>query len=157
MQSKAATVADYLKELPEDRRTVISKVRQAIRKHLPKGIAEGMQYGMIGYFIPHKLYPAGYHCDPSQPLPFAGLASQKNHMSFYLCTLYQNAELAAWLHGEFKAKGKKLDIGKGCIRFKKIEDLPLDTICEAVARMSVDSVIAHYDAQVAASKARRKK
>lgn len=80
MQSKATAVTEYLNELPDDRRAAITKVRQVIRKNLPKGIAEGMQYGMIGYFVPDKIYPAGYHCDPKQPLPFAGLASQKGHM-----------------------------------------------------------------------------
>ncbi len=88
MQSKAATVAGYLKELPEDRRAAITKVRPVIRKNLPKGFVEQMGYGMIGYVVPHKLYPAGYHCDPKLPMPFASLASQKNYMSFYLMSLY---------------------------------------------------------------------
>jgi uncharacterized protein YdhG (YjbR/CyaY superfamily) len=147
MQSKATTVDQYLDELPEDRRAAIKKVRQVIKKNLPKGIAEGMQYGMIGYFIPHKIYPAGYHCDPKQPLPFAGLASQKGHMSFYLCTLYQNPELEAWFRERMAAAGKKLDMGKGCIRFKKLEDLPLDVVGEMVGKMAVADVIARYDQQ----------
>ena len=92
MQSSAQSVADYLKELPADRRAAISKVRAVIRKNLPKGYAEQMCYGMIGYVVPHKLYPAGYHCDPKLPLMYASLASQKNYMSFYGMALYMNAD-----------------------------------------------------------------
>lgn len=148
MTSKATTVDQYLDELPEDRRAAITKVRQVIKKNLPKGMAEGMQYGMIGYFVPHKIYPPGYHCDPKQPLPFAGLASQKGHMSFYLCALYQNPVLEAWLKERAAEAGKKLDMGKGCIRFKKVEDLPLDLLAEAVGRMSVEQVVANYEQQL---------
>lgn len=112
MQSKAATVADYLKELPADRRAAISRLRQVIRKHLPKGVAEGMQYGMIGYFIPHRIYPPGYHCDPRQPLPFAALAAQKNYLSVYLCSIYQNPDDEQWVRDRFAEHGKKPDMGK---------------------------------------------
>lgn len=157
MQSKATTVAEYLDELPEDRRKAISKVRQVIKKNMPKGMAEGMQYGMIGYFVPHKIYPAGYHCDPKQPLLFAGLASQKGHMSLYLCTLYQNEELAKWFIDKMAAAGKKLDMGKGCVRFKKLEDMPLDILGEAVGRMTVAEVVANYEKQVERSRRARKK
>lgn len=157
MQSKATTVDDYLKELPEDRRAAISKVRQVIRKNLPKGVAEGMQYGMIGYFVPHKVYPPGYHCDPKQPLPFAALASQKNYMSVYLCSLYQRPSEEGWVRERFAAAGKKLDMGKSCIRFKRLEDLPLDVVGEAVARFSVADYISQYEAQLAASQSRKKK
>lgn len=155
MQSKATTVAEYLGELPEDRRAALSKVRQVIRKNLPKGIVEGMQYGMIGYSVPHKIYPAGYHCDPKQPLPFAGLASQKGYMSLYLCTLYQNPELETWFKAKFAESGKKLDMGKGCVRFKKLEDVPLDVVGEVMGRMTVEEVVANYEEQRA--KAARKK
>lgn len=157
MQSKAATVEDYLKELPEERRAAIARVRQTIRRHLPKGIQEGMQYGMIGYFVPHKVYPAGYHCDPKQPLPFAALASQKNHMSIYLCSLYQKPEEEQWVREQFASRGKKLDMGKSCIRFRKIEDLPLEVIGEAISRHSAAEFIAQYEAQLAAPRARRKR
>jgi hypothetical protein len=146
MQSKAATVEQYLAELPEDRRATLSKVRQVIRKNLPKGVAEGMSYGMIGYFVPHKIYPPGYHCDPKQPLHYASLGAQKNHMSLHLMCFYMNADLQAWLQERFKASGKKLDMGKSCIRFKKLDDLPLDVIGEAVAKVPVDKYIAVYEA-----------
>jgi uncharacterized protein YdhG (YjbR/CyaY superfamily) len=157
MQSKATTVEQYLDELPEDRRAAIKKVRQVIKKNLPKGMAEGMQYGMIGYFVPHKIYPAGYHCDPKQPLPFAGLASQKGHMSFYLCTLYQNPVLEAWFKQRSAEAGRKLDMGKGCIRFKKLEDLPLDVVGEAVGRMTVADVVANYEQQREQARLAKKK
>jgi hypothetical protein len=144
MQSKAATVTDYLAGLPEDRRAAISKVRSVIRKHLPKGFAERMTYGMIGYVVPHKAYAAGYHCDPEQPLPFAGLASQKNYMSLYLCS-HMSPKVDERLRQGFKASGKRLDMGKSCIRFKKIEDLPLDVIGEAVGGISMADFITLYE------------
>src|SRR5476649_324823 len=96
MQSFAPTVAAYLASLPDDRRAIVKKVRAVVRANLDPLYAEGMQYGMIGWFVPHRVYPAGYHCDPKQPLPFAALASQKNHLSLYLMALYGDAELAAW-------------------------------------------------------------
>ena len=152
MQSKAATVTEYLKELPDDRRAAISKVRTVIRKHLPKGFAEQMGYGMIGYVVPHRLSPAGYHCNPNQPLPFAGLASQKNYMSLYVMTV-GHPEVERWLREQ--VKGKRVDIGKCCIRFKKLEDLPLDTIGELIARFPVEDYIMYYEDAVKLSKSRR--
>lgn len=145
MQSKAATVAEYLKELPADRREAISKVRSVIRKNLPKGYAECMSYGMIGYVVPHKIYKPGYHCNPSQPLPMACLASQKNYMTLHLSAIYMNTVSEQWLREEFEARGKRLDMGKGCIRFKKLEDLPLDVIGQAIARVPVADFIMYYE------------
>lgn len=153
--ASAKTVAEYLASLPEDRKAAISQVRAVIRKNLPKGIVEQMQYGMIGYVVPHKLYPAGYHCTPSEPLPFASLASQKNYMALYLMTVYQEgSDLAATLRAEFAARGKKLDMGKSCIRFKKLDDLPLDVIGAAIARVPVADYIARYEAALALLKKR---
>ncbi len=146
MQSKAATVTEYLGELPADRRAAIQAVRQVIRKNLGAGFKEGMQYGMIGYFVPHSVYPAGYHCDPKQPLPFAGLASQKNHMSLYLSCVYADADHQTWFRQAWAKTGKKLDMGKACIRFKKLDDLPLEVIGQAVARVPVERFIASYEA-----------
>lgn len=155
MQSKATTVAGYLKELPEDRRAAISQVRGVIRKNLPKGFAEEMSYGMIGYVVPFKLYPGGYHCsNGTLPLPFANLASQKNHMALYLMTAGQ---FEPWLREQFQARGKKLDMGKGCIRFKKLDDLPLDVIAEAVGKVSVADYITIYEDSRKLAKLRRAK
>jgi hypothetical protein len=148
MQSKAATVKEYLAELPDDRRKAVEAVRKVIRKNLGKGYKEGMQYGMIGYFVPHNVYPPGYHCDPKQPLPFAGIASQKNHIGIYLMCIYSDESHQKWFRQTWAKTGKKLDMGKACIRFKKIEDVPLDVIGEAVARVPVEAYIEHYEANV---------
>ena len=146
MQSKATTPTAYLDELPEDRRKALKQVRAVIRKHLGKGYKEGMQYGMLGYFVPHSIYPGGYHCDPKQPLPFVHLASQKNHMAIYLMCIYGSEAERKWFEKEWKKTGKKLDMGKSCVRFKQVEDLPLELIGEAIARFSVDKYIAQYEA-----------
>lgn len=150
MQSKATTVEAYLKELPEDRRAAIEAVRAVIRKNLPKGYAEGMQYGMIGYFVPHDVYPPGYHCDPKQPVPFAGLASQKNSMSLYLMCIYGVPEHEAWFRDAWLKTGKKLDMGKSCVRFKKLEDVPLDVVGQAIKRVPVKKFLEHYESVIGA-------
>ncbi len=146
MQSPATSVSEYLAALPADRQAALKAVRAVIRKNLPKGFGEQMQYGMIGYVVPHKLYPAGYHCKPEEPLPYAGLASQKGHMSLYLMTAYGMPGMADWIKEQFALHGKKLDMGKSCIRFKKLEDLPLNVIGKAVARVSVVDYIRHVEA-----------
>ena len=154
MQSKATTVNQYLDELPEDRRDAIQAVREVILRNLPEGFEEGMQYGMIGYYVPHSLYPAGYHCDPKQPLPFAHLASQKNHMSVYLFCIYTDEKQLERFVNDWKKTGKKLDMGKSCVRFRKIEDCALKVIGQAVKRMPVEKMIAGYEA---ATSGQRKK
>ena len=155
MQSKAATVEQYLAELPADRRAAIGAVRDVINKNLDKQCAEGMSYGMIGWSVPHDVYPNGYHCDPRQPLPLAGLASQKNHMSLHLMSVYCGCEgggetaHARWFREAWARTGKKLDMGKACIRFKKLEDLPLEVIGEAIRRVSAKKYIEHYEKALA--------
>jgi hypothetical protein len=145
MQSKAATVEAYLAELPADRRPAIEAVRDVILRNLNPGFEEGMQYGMIGYYVPHRLYPPGYHCDPKQPLPFAGLASQKNYMSLYLGSDYGMEEEDRWFRDAWAKSGKRLDMGKCCIRFKKLDDLALDVVAEAIRRVSVENHVAFYE------------
>ena len=160
MQSKAATVEEYLASLPEDRREALQAVRKVILKNLDKKIQEGMQYGMIGYYVPHSVYPAGYHCDPKQPLPYAGLASQKNSISLYLMGLYGSPEDDAWFREAWGKTGKKLDMGKSCVRFKKLEDVPLDVIGQAIKRIPAKTYIERYEATLAGrgkSKGRGKK
>ena len=156
MQSKAQTVKDYLAELPDDRRAAIEAVRKVIRKNLPKGYEEGMQYGMIGYYVPHELYPPGYHCDPKQPLPFAGLASQKNHMAVYLTCQYGDAKREEWFRNAWAKTGKKLDMGKSCIRFKRVDELALDVLGEAIARVPPAAYIKHYEAALKPDGKKRK-
>jgi hypothetical protein len=152
MQSKAKTVAAYLKELPAERRAALQQVREVFLENLPAGYEEGMQYGMIGYYVPHGVYPAGYHCDPQQPVPFAGMASQKNHMSLYLMCVYGDPEQRQWFEQAWKASGKKLDMGKACVRFKRVEDLPLEVIGEAVRRVPVKKFLKYYETTLAGSK-----
>ena len=144
MQSKAATVAEYVKSLPEDRRQAVEAVRKVIRENLDSQISEVMQYGMIGYCVPHALFPQGYHCDPAQPLPVGGLASQKGYLSFYWMPLYGSSPEEKWFRERWAKTGKKLDMGKCCVRFKKLEDLPLDVIGETVRRMTAKAFIAQY-------------
>ncbi len=156
MQSKATTVAAYLKELPEDRRSAIESLREVILANLDGDYEEGVQYGMIGYYVPHRVFPAGYHCDPKQPLPFASIASQKNHLAFYCMGVYMDPELAAWFESAWKKTGKKLDMGKSCIRFKRIEDVPLEVVGEVIRRMPAAAYIARYEGNLHTQKARAK-
>jgi uncharacterized protein YdhG (YjbR/CyaY superfamily) len=156
MQSKATTVDQYLAELPSDRREAISALRAVILKNLPKGYEEGMQWGMPSYFVPHSAYPAGYHCQPDQPLPYVGLASQKNHMAFYGFCIYSDEGLRNRFVEDWKKSGKKLDMGKSCIRFKKLEDVPLKVIGDAVKRVPMKKYIASYEATLAQTSAGKK-
>lgn len=156
MQSKATTVEQYLSELPGDRREAIEAVRKVIRKNLPKGYEEGMQYGMVGYYVPHSVYPPGYHCDPKQPLPFAGVASQKNHISLYLMCIYADTDQKDWFQKAWKATGRKLDMGKACIRFKSIDDVPLEVLGEAVRRVPVKNYIEYYESAIKNMGSKRK-
>ena len=151
MQSKAATVAEYLLSLPPERRDAVLAVREVFAKHLDRDIEEGMTYGMIGYYVPHRVFAPGYHCDPKMPLPYAGLASQKNYLSLYLMGLYADGEdaLSVWFRKAWAKTGKKLDMGKCCIRWKKVEDLALDVIAEALQRMPTQRYIEIYTEQLA--------
>ena len=141
-QSKAATVDEYLDELSPDRREAIETVRRVILEKLPDGYEEMMQYGMIGYAIPLERYPVTYN---GQPLGYVALASQKNYMSVYLMNIYGDPEAEKWFTESYKASGKKLDMGKSCVRFKTLDDLPLDLIGEAVARTSASDFIEWYE------------
>jgi hypothetical protein len=152
MQSKATTVRQYLAELSADRRAAIEAVRAVVRQNLDADYEEGMQYGMIGYYLPHRVYPPGYHCDPKQPLPFAALASQKNYLSVYLACVYGDSEHERWFRAAWARSGKKLDMGKCCIRFKKIEDLALDVIGEAIRRLPARKYITYYESVIKATR-----
>lgn len=146
MQSKATTVAAYLAELPADRRAIVKVVRALIRKHLPAGYQEGMQYGMISYFVPLSRYPKGYLDRKDTPLPYVSLASQRNHLSLYLMNIYGDPSAEKWFRAAWAKAGKKLDMGKSCVRFRSLDDLALDVVGEAIARASVDETIARYEA-----------
>jgi uncharacterized protein YdhG (YjbR/CyaY superfamily) len=147
MQSKASRISGYLAELPEDRRQVVDRLRKIIKKNLPKGFQEVMSYGMIGYVIPHKIYPAGYHCDPSLPLPFINLASQKKFVALYHMGLYSDKKLLDWFTREWKkATTSRLDMGKSCIRFKKPESIPYELIGQLAGKMTPEDWIKKYEA-----------
>jgi uncharacterized protein DUF1801 len=148
MQSKATTVPQYLKELPADRRTAIETVRKVILKNLDPLFEEGMQYGMIGFYVPHRVYPPGYHCNPKQPLPFICLGTQKNYMSLYLGCVYGDTERARWFREAWARTGKKLDMGKACLRFRKIDDLALEVIGECIRRVRARAFIRQYEAVI---------
>ena len=141
MKNKVKTVAEYIKSLPEDRRAAISAVRRVILDNLPKGYEECMSYGMIGYVVPHRIYPKGYHCDPKLPLPYANLGSQKNHMALHLMCAYLDKATGDWFRKAWTATGKKLDMGKACVRFKKLEDVPLEVVGRLIARVPVKTYI----------------
>ena len=141
--SKATTVAAYLKALPADRRSALSKVRRVIKKHLPRGYREVMNWGMISYEVPLRRYTNTYN---GRPLMYAALAAQKNYVSLHLVAAYGSPVLGARLKAGFRAAGKRLDMGKGCIRFREAEDLELGVIGEIIASVSVDKYIAHVEA-----------
>jgi len=146
MQSTAKTPQAYVDSLPEERKVAIEKMRQAIKKTLPAGFEEVMCYGMLGYVVPHSLYPKGYHCDPKLPLGFISLASQKNFVALYHMGIYANPKLLDWFVGEFPKHAKsKLDIGKSCVRFKKMNDIPYALISELVSKMTVQDWIDCYE------------
>ncbi len=146
MQSKATSPRRYIDELPEDRKEVIQKLRQTILKNLPKGFKEQMSYGMLGYIVPHSLYPNGYHCDTSLPLPFMNLASQKNFVSVYHMGVYSDKKLLDWFIAEFpKHCKRKLDMGKSCIRLKYMDDVPYELIGELSSKISVKEWINMYE------------
>ncbi len=146
MQSTAKTPQAYVDSLPEERKIAIEKMRQAIKKTLPKGFEEVMCYGMLGYVVPHSLYPKGYHCDPKLPLGFISVASQKNFVALYHMGIYANPKLLDWFVGEFPKHSKsKLDMGKSCIRFKKMNDIPYELISELASKMTVQDWIDCYE------------
>ena len=149
MKIQADSPTDYIGKLPPDRQGAMRKLRATIRKHLPKGFQETMNYGMIGYVVPHKIYPAGYHCDPTLPLPFMSIASQKNFIALYHSGIYADQELRDWFVDEFpKHVKRKLDMGKSCIRFRKPAEIPFDLIAVLVQKISVEDWIKIYEKNV---------
>ena len=146
MTSKATTVDQYINEAPEDRRAALQQLRTIILENLPKGFQEEISYGMIGYVVPHSIYPKGYHCTPELPLPFMSFASQKNSINFYHMGIYAKPELYDWFVAEYPKHSKqKLDIGKSCIRIKKPENIPFELIGELAKKMAVAEWIETYE------------
>jgi hypothetical protein len=146
MQSAALSPKEYMNELPEDRKAPMTELRKTILKNLPEGFSESIGYGMLCYSVPHSIYPAGYHCDPKQPLPFISLASQKNFIALYHMGIYANPKLLEWFQKEYARQSpSKLDMGKSCIRFKKPEHIPYGLIGELVKKISVKDWIRMYE------------
>lgn len=149
MTIKAGSPEEYISKVPADRKEAIEKLRQTVLKNLPKGFTEGMNYNMIGYFVPHSVYPDGYHCDPKQPLPFISIASQKNFIAFYHMGMYANKKLLDWFTKEYPKHCKtKLDMGKSCVRFKKVDDIPYKLIGELAKKMSASEWIKIYESNI---------
>ncbi|HVY69251.1 MAG TPA: DUF1801 domain-containing protein [Verrucomicrobiae bacterium] len=157
MVTPAATVEKYLQGQTEERKAALGAARAVILKNLPEGYEECIQCGAIAYVVPHRLYPPGYHCDPSKPLPYAMLSSHKGHMSLHLMTVYGNPAIEKWFREQWRSSGKKLDMGKACIRFKKVEDLPLDVVGQVVARVPVKSYIGYVERMLGAIRQKRGK
>jgi hypothetical protein len=146
MQSKAATVKEYIESLPDDRKQAMDELRKVIGKNIPKGFKEGMGYGMMGYSVPHSIYKPGYHCDPELPLPFIGVASQKNFIAVYHMGIYADKKLLDWFVSEFGKQSKvKLDMGKSCVRFRKPELIPFKLIGELASKMTPEAWIELYE------------
>ena len=154
-KKQTLTVADYVASLPADRKKAISAVRKVIKQHLPKGYQETTQYGMLSYVVPLSIYPEGYLGKKDVPLPYICLASQKSHMAVYLMCVYGDAKLAKWFTTSWKKTGKKLDMGKSCLRFKSVDDLALDVLGAAVAAVPVAKYITHYAAARGSSKRKK--
>ncbi|MFV8348008.1 DUF1801 domain-containing protein [Flavobacterium sp. ZB4P13] len=149
MQSFATSIEAYLKEIPEERKIAFTKLRETILKNIPEGFSEEMSYGMVGYIVPHSIYPSGYHCDPKLPLPFISIASQKNFIAVYHMGIYANPELLNWFVTEYpKHSTQKIDMGKCCIRFKKMDQIPFDLIAALVQKMSVEEWITCYESHL---------
>lgn len=149
MQSTATSIDVYLEEIPAERKEAFTKLRETILENIPKGFVEQMSYGMIGYVVPHSIYPDGYHCDPKLPLPFINIASQKNFIALYHMGIYANPVLLNWFITEYpKHSTQKLDMGKSCIRYKKMDQIPFELIAELVQKMSVQEWITCYESVV---------
>ena len=149
MTIDAATVDEYISKLPEERQEVVSKIRQVIQENIPEGFEECINYKMIGYVVPHSIYPDGYHCDPKLPLPFINVASQKAYVALYHSGIYNSEELLNWFQEEYpKHSKRKLDMGKSCVRFKKMDDIPYELIGELVSKMTPQDWISRYEEAV---------
>ena len=149
MKYEASTVEEYISQVPEERQEVLQKLCKIIKETLPRGFEEGINYNMIGYYVPHSKYPEGYHCNPKLPLPFLNLASQKNSINLYHSGIYAKKELYDWFVVEYpKYSKRKLDMGKSCIRFKKLDDIPYELIAELCAKMTVDEWISIYESVI---------
>lgn len=149
MKAEGTTVEEILANIPSERKEAFNKLHKVIVSNMPKGFQPAISYGGLGYVVPHTIYPAGYHCKPSEPLPFAGLASQKNSINFYHMGVYAKPELLDWFVAEYpKYSKQKLDMGKSCVRFKKTEEIPYDLIAQLMQKMTVEDWVELYEKNI---------
>ena len=156
MPTTATTVDEYIASLPEERKDTMTKLRKIIKKNLPVGFEEVMSYGMIGFVVPHSIYPSGYHCNPKLPLPFINIGSQKNYIVLHHMGVYASTNLFDWFVGEYEKVPSKLDMGKGCIRFKKPEEIPFELIGELAKKVTVQQWIDIMEGNIAAAAKNKK-
>ncbi len=149
MKIKAETVKEYLENIPEERKPAMNKLRDIVKENIPKGFEECLSYGMIGYVVPHSVYPDGYHCNTQLPLPFINIANQKNYIALYHMGIYADEDLMKWFVAEYPKHSKyKLDMGKSCIRFKKIDHIPYDLIKALIQKMQVKDWVSIYEKNI---------
>lgn len=149
MKYSADSPKDYIDQLPEERKKAFNKLRKTVLDNIPKGFEECMNYGMLGYVVPKSIYPAGYHCDPKLPLPFTNIASQKNFIALYHMGIYADQELLQWFQAEYAQQCKyKLDMGKSCIRFKRMDDIPYDLVGKLMQKMTPNDWITLYESAI---------
>lgn len=156
MPTTATTINEYINSLPEDRKAAVTKLRKTIKANLPKGFEEVMSYGMIGFVVPHSIYPSGYHCNPKLPLPFINIGSQKNYIVLHHMGVYANTNLLDWFVAAYEKVPAKLDMGKGCIRFKKSEEIPFELIGELAKKVTVQQWIDIMEGNIAAAAKNKK-
>jgi uncharacterized protein YdhG (YjbR/CyaY superfamily) len=149
MKYEANTIEEYFAQIPEERKPALTKLWETIRENIPEGFSEQLGYGMPGFVVPHSIYPDGYHCDPKQPLPYINVASQKNFIAFYHMGIYSDPKLMKWFTENYPKHSKaKLDMGKSCIRFKKMDQIPFELIGELVSKLTVKDWIAFYESAI---------
>lgn len=149
MRSEASSPDQYISELPAERRPAIERLRKVINENIPPGFEEVMSYGMIGFVVPHEIYPDGYHCSPELPLPFINLASQKNYIALYHSGIYADPKLLEWFKAEYtKIVPAKIDMGKSCVRFRRLDHIPYDLVGELCGKMTVDDWITLYESRI---------
>ena len=156
MKYEAKTVGEYFAKIPDERKPAMKKLWETIKKNIPEGFAEKLNYGLPGFVVPHSLYPDGYHCDPKQPLPYLNIASQKNFIAFYHMGVYSIPDLLEWFTENYpKHSTTKLDMGKSCVRFKKIDQIPYDLIGELVSKITVEDWIHYYETAIKNSRKKK--
>ncbi len=156
MNTGSPAVDAYLNSVDGEHRRVLDAVLDVVRANIAPGFEEGVQYGMVGYYVPHSIYPNGYHAKPTEPLPFAGFGAQKRHVGLYLFCVYTDDEVMQWFTDAWRATGQRLDMGKACVRVRKLDEVPLDVVGALFARITLEAFVASYERAIPARRRRRK-